>query len=395
MNFSESRYMAEELISRGLLWTDDLNEADLIIVNACSVRKHAEDRAVGWISSVSGKRAKIIAVGCLASHVPERLISAGADEVSAKIDFEKIDRIESGKVLFSDNQKSDRIEYEIPVVVGCDRFCTYCIVPYLRGKVVSKDPEEIFSDVEKCASKGGEVFSLLGQNVNRYDYKGYRFSSLLNDVSYIAGVKKVTFMTSHPADLSKETVETVAGNGKILKHFHLPFQTGSDKLLKQMKRGYDVKKYTDDISMIRDIYPEMRLTTDVMVGLPGESKSDFQDTIDLVRRIRFDEAYMYAFSPRKGTLDNLMPGQAEEDVGKKRLAELIVLQNGISLEKKKEKLNTKQRAMITSISRFGGYSLGILADFSPVLIDAEFERGRELDVMLSGLKGATLFGQPV
>lgn len=394
MNFSESRLIGEKIKSLGHEITDALEKADMIVVNACSVREHAEERALGWISSVSSKKAKIYAVGCLAAHVPQKLKNAGAHFISREIKWEEFPP--AGDEEFSTLKEEDLpIDYEISIVKGCDRFCSYCIVPYLRGGVQSLSPEEIFSDIEKCAAMGGAIFNLLGQNVNRYDYKGYKFSTLLKDATHINGVKKLTFLTSHPADLTEKIVVTVAENEKILKNFHLPYQTGSDRLLNLMRRSYNSEDYRNKIRMIRDIYPSMRLTTDIMVGLPGETERDFRDTLRMAEEIRFDEAFMFAYSPRKGTLENLVPERVQKETAGKRLSDLIKVQNSISLEKKKEKLNKKDTVLMKSVSRKGDFALGILSDFSPVLVDAPYQRGKEAEMVLTELKGATLFGRLV
>ncbi|MBN1619985.1 MiaB/RimO family radical SAM methylthiotransferase [candidate division WOR-3 bacterium] len=394
MNFSESRLIGEKIRFLGHDITDNIENADMIVVNACSVREHAEERALGWISSISSDKAKIYAVGCLAAHVPQKLKNAGADYVSREIKWDEFPSA-GGERAFSMKEEDLPIDYEISIVKGCDRFCSYCIVPYLRGEVQSLSPEEIFADIERCAAKGGAVFNLLGQNVNRYNYRGYKFSTLLEDVSHIDGVKKLTFLTSHPADLTEEIVLKVAQNDKILKSFHLPYQTGSDKLLNRMKRGYNSEGYKNKIRMIRNILPSMRLTTDIMVGLPGETEKDFRDTLDVAEEVRFDEAYMFAYSPRKGTLENLVPERIEKETAGKRLSELITVQNSISLEKKKERLNQKDTVFMKSLSRKGDFTLGILSDFSPVLVDAPYQRGKEAEIVLTELKGATLFGRLV
>lgn len=395
MNFAESRYVEEKLLGMGYEESKSAEDADLVVVNGCSVREHAQERTLGWLKSLSKERKKVLAMGCLAAHVPQKLYETGADTVSYIIDFSEFEISDGQKTRVNPKIPEDRLEYEIPIVRGCDRFCTYCIVPYLRGKVVSRRPEEILREIESCVLKGGAVFNLLGQNVNRYDYGGYKLSDLLRDVSDISGVMGLTFTTSHPADLTEGTVRVVAEKDNIFKYFHLPFQSASDRLLKRMARGYDSKKYLADIEMIRDIYPKMRISTDVMVGLPGETQEDFIQTIGFVERLRFDEAYMYAYSPRKGTLDNLAPDLVEKNIRKKRLVKLIDVQRNISLEKKKEKIGTFGRAILTSKSRFGGYSFGMLFDMSPVLTDAEFRIGRMLDLEIKELKGGTLFGQPV
>jgi len=217
---------------------------------------------------------------------------------------------------------------------GCNNFCTYCIVPYVRGRERSRELAEVVREVEEVAAKGFKEVTLLGQNVNSYgkDTNGSDFADLLAAVDKVKGIERVRYMTSHPRDLSDKAIEVIRNSAHICKHFHLPVQYGSDKLLKAMNRGYTTDYYRELVKKIRTAVPDASITTDLIVGFPGETAADFQQMLDFLREIRYDAAYTFLYSKRSGTPAAEMEDQVPQEVKKARLQELMDLQNSISLE---------------------------------------------------------------
>ena len=220
----------------------------------------------------------------------------------------------------------------VPIMYGCNNFCTYCIVPYVRGRERSRKPEEIFAEVNQAVAEGFKEITLLGQNVNSYS-GGMSFAELLSAVDKIAGVERLRFMTSHPKDLSDELIATIAGGKNICEHIHLPVQYGSNKILKRMNRVYTVENYLRLVEKIRAAIPNVSLTTDLIVGFPGETDEDFMETLDFVREVKFDAAFTFIYSKRSGTPAANFPAQVDDETKHRRLEELMKVQNEISLAK--------------------------------------------------------------
>ena len=224
----------------------------------------------------------------------------------------------------------------VNITYGCNNFCTYCIVPYVRGREKSRRLQDIISEIEGLVKTGVKEVILLGQNVNSYGRDldpPVSFARLLREVNELEGLKRVRYMTSHPRDFSDELITTIAQAEKVCRHFHLPVQSGSDNILQRMNRGYTRAYYLSLLDKIRAVFPNAGITTDLIVGFPGETRQDFDDTLDLVAKARFDSAFTFIYSPRRGTPAALMKEQVPADVKKERLQELMDLQNRISLEK--------------------------------------------------------------
>ena len=363
MNVAESERMAGQLQAIGYSLTEDFAAADLILLNTCCVRGTAEEKIYGKIGEI--KRLKmqkpsliIGVVGCLAQKDGENLISRSphldfvlgtgqrgelanvvksleeerrhfvdVSNVSGVVDDENIFPIRAGSVSTF-----------VPIMYGCNNFCTYCIVPYVRGRERSRLPEEIFAEIKNAVASGFKEVTLLGQNVNSYgrDHRLKNFAELLNDVNKISGLERVRFMTSHPKDLSDELIDAIAGGEKICEHIHLPIQHGSNKILQKMNRSYTVEKYLALVEKLRAAVPDISLTTDLIVGFPDETEEDFQTMLDFLREVKFDAAFTFIYSKRSGTPAAKFPNQVDEEIKHRRIYELIELQNKISLEKNLE-----------------------------------------------------------
>lgn len=362
MNASDSERYAGQLEELGYTMTEDAELADVILMNTCCVRETAEDKVLGKIGEFKHLKARnndlIIAVtGCMAQEWQERLFKRaphldlviGTHNIHKLIDLIKEREGKRGHALATDmdgnvfydipTRRFQKFFAWVPIMNGCNKFCTYCIVPYVRGREVSRPLEEIVEEVKNLADEGYKEITLLGQNVNSYglDFKdGTNFSALLYAVEEIDGIERVRYMTSHPKDMTFAMVDAIAQCSKVVTHLHLPVQSGSTELLKKMNRGYSAEHYLELIEYVREKIPDVVLTTDLIVGFPGETEGMFQDTLELLKKVRYDMAYTFIYSPRTGTPAATMGNQVPQEVKSDRLRRLMAVQNEISLACNKE-----------------------------------------------------------
>lgn len=362
MNASDSERYAGQLEELGYTMTEDAELADVILMNTCCVRETAEDKVLGKIGEFKHLKARnndlIIAVtGCMAQEWQERLFKRaphldlviGTHNIHKLIDLIKEREEKRGHALATDmdgnvfydipTRRFQKFFAWVPIMNGCNKFCTYCIVPYVRGREVSRPLEEIVEEVRNLADEGYKEITLLGQNVNSYglDFKdGTDFSVLLYAVEDIDGIERVRYMTSHPKDMTFAMVDAIAQCSKVVTHLHLPVQSGSTELLKKMNRGYSAEHYLELIEYVREKIPDVVLTTDLIVGFPGETEDMFQDTLKLLKKVRYDMAYTFIYSPRTGTPAATMGNQVPQEVKSDRLRRLMAVQNEISLACNKE-----------------------------------------------------------
>ena len=351
--------MAEQM---GYTVTDDPACADLILINTCAVREHAELKTLsitGQFKHLKEKKPSLLIgiCGCMVSQehrqsdiknkypyvnflfgtsqlyrFPEILYNAHLDKKRRFYANEDEWTLAEGMPV---HRESDFKAY-ISIMYGCNNFCTYCVVPYVRGRERSRRREDILAEARELAASGYREITLLGQNVNSYgkDLPDQGdFADLLADVCAIEGDFTVRFMTSHPKDVSRKLIDTIAANPKIARQFHLPLQSGSDRVLKAMNRHYDRRAYLDAVEYMRSVMPDIALSTDIIVGFPTETEQEFEDTLDMLRTVRYDSIYSFIFSPRRGTKAAEMDGQIPEEVKSARFARLLDTQNQISLEK--------------------------------------------------------------
>ncbi len=374
MNVADSERMAGLLKKIGYTLTDDAERADLILINTCCVRATAEDKVFGQIGKFKSlKREKpslILGVaGCMAQKEGANLIKRAPhiDFVLGTGQSSEVARVvlslERERKHFVDvSNVSGEISSEVfplrgghvstfvPIMYGCNNFCTYCIVPYVRGRERSRQPEEIFAEVKQAVAEGFKEITLLGQNVNSYS-GGMTFAELLSAVDKIAGVKRLRFMTSHPKDLSDELIAAIAGGENICEHIHLPVQYGSDKILQRMNRVYTVEKYLRLVEKIRVAIPNVSLTTDLIVGFPGETEEDFQETLKFLRAVKFDAAFTFIYSKRSGTPAATFASQIDDATKHRRLEELMKVQNEISLAKNLALENSAVEVLVEGASK--------------------------------------------
>ncbi len=372
MNLADSSTLAANLITRGYKRVGDEAEADLIILNTCSVREKAEKRVYGRLGEIYKYKKrkpylKIAVVGCMAQRLGESLkekvpyvdFVLGTDRQFELPDvLQKIEGTSQVMTAFG-HENLDNIApiKETPhsgfitITRGCDNYCTYCIVPYVRGKEVCHSPDYIVDGVKRMVDEGAVEVTLLGQNVNSYKINGLDFPGLLERVSRETGLARIRFMTSHPKDLSKRLVDTMAAMPQLMGHIHLPLQSGSNRVLKMMGRIYTVEHYLRIIDYIRLKLPDTAITTDLIVGFPTETEEEFEQTLTAVRRIRYDSAFMFRYSIRPGTVAARYTDDVSEEDKIRRLNKLIKIQQEISHEVNQREIGRVQMGLVEGFSR--------------------------------------------
>jgi tRNA-2-methylthio-N6-dimethylallyladenosine synthase len=350
MNVADSDMLAQALYAKGYLPAQDASVADLIVVNTCSVREHAEVRALARIGEYCNRKKKgsdnqeIWVIGCMAQRMGNGLKEKlpGVDRVIGAKDIvsfvqELHHETELDRDQGSTGGAGAKVSAFIPIMRGCNNFCSYCVVPSLRGEETSIPSSQIIDDIRRLVESGTKEVTLLGQNVNSYrDVDGggaVDFSDLLDTIHDIPGLLRIRFTTSHPKDCTDKVIRTMARLPKLCKHLHLPVQSGSSRILTEMNRGYDRDAYLRRIEALRAMVPDIDITTDAMVGFPSESERDFRDTLSLFREVRYTTAFMFAYSKRGNTRAASMTDDVPVEEKKARLAELIGLQTGITKEK--------------------------------------------------------------
>ncbi len=374
-NEADSEILRGLLLEMGYQPTKDEAQADVILINSCAVREHAEMRILGNVGALKhGKRLKpdqIIGIcGCMVQqeHMAEK-VRKSFHHVNLVFGTHAIHRLPellyrvktSGKRVFDITDTEHEIVEGLPVLrasktkawvsimYGCNNFCSYCIVPYVRGRERSRDPDVIVSEIAELIRDGARDITLLGQNVNSYGLDrddGVNFSELLRRLNAIPGKFRLRFMTSHPKDASKELFETMASCEKVCKHIHLPFQSGSDRILKEMNRKYTRAHYQGLIDYARSLMPDLALTSDVIVGFPSETEEDFNQTLDLIETVGFDALFTFLYSRRNGTPAAKMPDTATKEEKQVRFERLLELQNERSNERNQRHLGTRVEVLI-------------------------------------------------
>ncbi len=367
-NEADSEKIAGMCISMGYEMCKDPGQADIIMVNTCAVREHAEKKALSIIGQYKHLKAAkpdmLIGVcGCMVTqeHRKESIKHSYpyVDFVLGTSSLHRLPeliytKMTKGKRLYCPEEKEYLVAEGLPIcrestyrawvsiMYGCNNFCTYCIVPYVRGRERSRRPEDIINEVRGLVKDGYKDITLLGQNVNSYgkdaksdDGDVYDFADLLSDIDRIEGDYLIRFMTSHPKDASDKLIDVMAESKHIAHQFHLPMQSGSDRILKEMNRHYDTAKYLRTVEYLRKKIPDITISSDIIVGFPGESEEDFEGTLEMLRRVRFDMTYSFIYSPRKDTPAAVMECQVPDEVKSERFNRLLALQNDIALEKNK------------------------------------------------------------
>ena len=417
MNDTDSQHIQAELEKhKGYTPTDKIEDADLIIINTCSVRERPVQKLFSEIGQFNKKKkdgAKIGVCGCTASHLGQDIIKRApyVDFVVGARNISKIKDVVDVKGAVEVSIDNDESTYEfataktnkyrasVNISVGCDKKCTYCIVPNTRGEEISIPPEMIVDQVRKSVEQGAVEVMLLGQNVNSYGRRfsdkreKYSFTKLLQDVSKVEGLKRIRFTSPHPLHMDDEFIEEFARNEKISKCIHMPLQSGSTEVLRAMKRGYTKEWFLNRASKMRELVPNLRITTDIIVAFPGETHEDFLDTLDVVNQVKFDQIFNFKYSPRPGTEAlNLKELELSDEIGSDRLTELIELHKRYLEESMPKLIGTTVNVLVESLKPNGevsGYTdnyLQVFAKGSDELL-GKFVDIEIIDVTRTALKG--------
>lgn len=423
MNIHESEKIAGILQSMGYAECDNENDADVIVFNTCCIRDNAEKRALGNIGAIKHiKKVKpnliLAVVGCMTQQdgaglylrqkYPYVDIVLGTSNL-AELENAIYSLKKSGKksVLIDPNENPEVLENErkyrtsgcnawLNIMYGCNNFCTYCIVPYVRGRERSRKSDSILDEFKRLLDEGYKEITLLGQNVNSYGHDlndGSNFAKLLEKIAEIEGKHRVRFMTSHPKDLNRDVIDIIASSKNICNNIHLPIQSGSNKILKLMNRHYTREYYLDTIDAIRAKIPDCGITTDLMVGFPYEEEEDFEDTLDIVRKVKYSSAFTFIYSVRKGTKAALMP-QIPPEVSKERITRLIAEQNKVTKMLSKQYEGRVYEVLCEDVApRKEGYVCGRTDSGRLVTFEGSSELvGKFVNVRINKSQSASLFG---
>lgn len=426
MNVADSEVVASIMQMDGYTVTDKIEEADAVLVNTCSVRDNAEQKIYGrlqYFQSLKKKKKSLIigVMGCMAERVKDELINVhradlvvgpdsyldlpnliGAVEKGEKAINVTLSTQETYKEVIPLKLGGNRISGFISIMRGCNNFCTYCIVPYTRGRERSRDVESILNELCDLRDKGFKEVTLLGQNVNSYAFEKngqqVTFPSLLEKVAQEAPNMRIRFTTSHPKDMSDDTLRTIARYPNICNHIHLPAQSGSSRILKLMNRKYTREWYLERIAAIRRFIPDCGISTDLFCGFHSETEADYQETLSLMREVGYDSAFMFKYSERPGTYASLhLPDDVPEEEKIRRLQGMIDLQNTLSEESNERDINKVFDVLIEGFSKRSREQLyGRTPQNKVVIFDKRnFRVGQFVRVKITRVTSATLFGEPV
>lgn len=371
MNEHDSERIAGVLSENGYQLTEDIKDANLVILNTCSVRDKAEHKffsEVGRMRDLKKEKPDLLigVGGCIAQQKGKEITkrTQGIDIVFGTRSIHEIPKLldilsEKGKhsVNVAENKintvsypalRKNGIKAWVSIMYGCNNFCTYCVVPYTRGREESRQKEEILKEVQILAEQGFKEITLLGQNVNSYEMD---FPALLRYLHPVEGIERIRFMTSHPKDLSDKLIDAMAELPKVCNHLHLPIQSGSDRILNLMNRGYTYSEYKRKIDKIRDKMPEICITTDIIVGFTGETEDDLNMTLDALRDVEYDNIYAFKYSKRPNTAADSFDGHLSKGLKEERLSQVMELQSGVTTKKNREHIGKTVEVLVEGISK--------------------------------------------
>lgn len=417
MNVSDSELMLGKLMAEGYAPVDRPDGADVILVNTCAIRDHAEQRVVGRLGELKRhmKRGTVVGVtGCMAQRLGPRLLEQ-AKHVSLVIGpdgYRALPALVEGarqghRTVATDfdleehyedfaPKRFDRVKAWIPVQRGCDYRCTYCIVPYTRGPERSRRLTDVVREVREVVAEGMTEVVLLGQTVNSYKDGEHDFADLLRAVGAVSGVRRVRFTSPHPNDFSERVIRALAGVPAVCEHVHLPMQSGSTSVLKRMLRRYTREEYFECLARLRAAVPDLSVTTDIIVGFPGETDADFEQTLSAVREAGFTDAFMFKFSLREGTPATRMPAEwtVSDEVASERMDRLVETVRAVARAQNLALLGRQYEVLVEREARRGGDLLQARTrDFRTVLVPGDESMiGRYVTVELTGTTGSTFTG---
>ena len=379
LNEADSENISGMLEEMGYVKTENFEEANLVVFNTCSIRENAEEKVFGKLGELKNIKQQndmiICFAGCMSQepHVIEKIKKSYSlvDIIFGTHNIYKFPEMLFDKLNQKDNKRivdvwdidgeiyeglpvkrESKSQASIIIMNGCNNFCSYCIVPYVRGRERSRQPEDILFEARELAKDGCKEILLLGQNVNSYNPReGYNFANLLSDLDKIDGINIIRFTSPHPKDFKGDVIDVISKSNKISKVIHLPLQSGSSRVLKLMNRGYTKEEYLDLAKRIKEKIPEALFTTDIIVGFPGETEEDFEDTLDVVRKMEYEQVFMFIYSVRKGTRAEKMEGHIPEEVKSERFSRLKTLSDSITEEIMNKYVGTTQKVLVEGESR--------------------------------------------
>jgi len=419
MNVSDTELVETLLKEQGNYAVKTPDEADILFVNTCSIREHAEDKVhslLGRYNLLKRKNpAMIIGVlGCMAQSMKHDILEnkpyvdivLGPDsyrrlpEILNRHEFDHksaVDTILSKHEVYDDlfPSRKEGVNAWVTIMRGCDKFCTFCIVPFTRGRERSRSLEGITEEVKNAVSQGYSEITLLGQNVNSYDYETAKFPELLDAVAKVEGVRRIRYTSPHPQDINQELLEVMHKHHNICNYIHLPLQSGSNRILKRMNRTYTREHFIDLSRKIRSTLPGVGISTDIIVGFPGETEEDFNDTIDLMNDVKFDSAYTFKYSPRKGTKATEYDDHIDENIKQDRLAQVIVLQKSHTIIRNKKYEGNIEDVLIEKTSKRNEDKWAGRTDSNKwVVFDKSNYRVNDIvPVLITKSKNITLYGE--
>jgi tRNA-2-methylthio-N6-dimethylallyladenosine synthase len=414
MNVHDGEILAGILTSAGHTVVTGAESADAVFIVTCAVREHAETRAMGRATHLAGIQSKkplLVMCGCVAQEHGSKLLEkmklvdlvVGPDSYHLIPGLlEENNRVSATLQGIETYEKYKAVRKQFPcafvtVMRGCNNFCTYCIVPYVRGRERSRPVELILQEVRELTEQGYGEITLLGQNVNSYNCDSVDFPLLLDMVAAAAGEKcRIRFVTSHPRDLTVELVEVMASRQNICNQFHLPAQSGNDRVLAAMNRGYTRNEYLDKVAMLRRLIPDIVLSTDMIAGFPGETLEEFNDSVSLLSEVHFDYAFLFRYSERTGTGALHLSPKVPEEERLRRLSVLQELQTRITIERSQTLLGQEKTVLVTGPARRAGQLASRTTGNRLVILkQTNFAKGELVKVKITGAEGYTHFGEPL
>lgn len=419
MNVSDTELMLGTLTAAGYKHVEEPDGADLILVNTCAIREHAEQRVIGRLGDLKRrmKSDSVVGVtGCMAQRLGPRLLER-APHVSLVIGPDGYRALPTLVANARDGERAalttfdleehyadftpkrfDTVRAWIPVQRGCDYKCTYCIVPMTRGPERSRKLGDVVREAQQIVAEGISEVTLLGQTVNSYHDGEHDFADLLRAVGAVPGIRRLRFTSPHPNDFSDRVIEAMASVRAVCEHVHLPMQSGSSRVLKRMLRRYSRQEYMQTVDRLRAAIPKISLTTDIIVGFPGETEADFDETVSAVRDVGFDDAFTFIFSPREGTPATRMPASdtVSPSVASARLERLIAVVRSVARERNLQLLGQRREVLVEKWAKRGELLQSRTRDHKTVLIPGDDAMiGRYLTVELTGTTGSTFTGAPM
>ena len=421
MNVSDSELVSNQLEKIGYKMSSRLENADLIFLNTCSIREKAEETVNNRLDSLhylkkNNPKLIIGVIGCMAQNLKNELLESKpyVDIILGPDSYRRISDIISSRENNTNHIVDTKLsKYEvyndmfpsriegvnawIPIMRGCDKFCTFCIVPFTRGRERSRSIESVLREVKHAVSNGFVEITLLGQNVNSYLTPEGNFVALIEKVAKIKGVERIRYTSPHPQDITESLLEVMSKYDNICNYVHLPLQSGSNRILKNMNRTYTREQYLDLVSKIKLHMPNCSISTDIIVGFPGETELEFEETINLVKEVKFDFSYTFKFSSRPGTKAAEYSNQIDEETKQNRLEKLIKIQNKIRLEVNQKRIGTIQKVLIEKESKKSDLFWSGRTDGNIwTIVKKNKEKVKDIiDVVINDAQGVTLFGENI